>query len=53
MRRIATDQWEELPAAIIINEEVKEINAKKAAGRQKMNKKAMSRGETKPISVEP
>ena len=41
MRKIATETWEELPTAIIVNEEVKEIEAKREAAKQKMNRKAM------------
>jgi len=32
MRKLATETWEELPDAIIINEDIKELNAKKEAG---------------------
>ncbi len=45
MKKLATEQWGELPTAIIINEDVKEINAKKQANKDKMNKKAMSRAK--------
>ena len=31
LKRIATEQWEELPTSIIVNEEVKEIKAKRDA----------------------
>ena len=43
LRKIATEQWEELPTTIIVNEEVKVIKAKKEAGMKKMNKKGITR----------
>jgi hypothetical protein len=43
VRRIATEQWEELPTTIIVNEEVKVINAYKEEGRKKLNRKGMNR----------
>lgn len=52
LRKIATDQWEDLPTAIIVNEEVKEIKAKKEAGMKKMNKKAMTRIKTNFVETE-
>ena len=42
-RQLANEQWKDLPDAIILNEDVKEIKAKKQAAEKKMNKKGMER----------
>jgi hypothetical protein len=39
----ATEVWEDLPHTIIVNEEVKEIKAKKMMGANKMKTKGLTR----------
>jgi len=43
LKKEATEVWEELPTTIIINEDVKEIKAKKQEGMQKMKSKGLTR----------
>ena len=42
-RKQASEVWEELPTTIIINEDVKEIKAKKLESMQKMKTKGLTR----------
>ena len=43
LKKEATEVWEELPTTIIINEDVKEIKAKKQASMEKMKSKGLTR----------